>query len=466
MRRASPSALALLVVLPLLPACAPPLQDPPPPFQAGPIGAIHAAAIARIEGMGSRTLTSVVARPSGEPVLVGHCSGEISLGNGSTPCAGEKSLFLIELSPAGAIVASLVAGEVGSIRPGAAAAREDGSIVVVGELAGALDLGSTRLESTSGRDAFLASFTGFPPENPIVGEGALFGDVGEQVATSVAASDEGGVVLAGTFSGGLDLGGGPLTSEGDYDVFIATRSAAGAHRWSARIGGPLAQRAAAVAATPDGGAVVVGDFEGSLGGGTVWSAGGRDIFIAALDAEGGHSFTLALGDASDDEEAAGVVVDAAGQALVLGSFGGSVGRGATLVSTLSDRAAFVAALDSKGTLLKLRSFGETGVTRGRAMAPRPEGGVVLALDFTGRVEVGDLVFESKGAEDLLVIELDASLRAVRAGAFGDTSSQRATALAVDGAGRTFLVGEFEGTLTAGDVAVTASGREPFWMRID
>ncbi|MDC3959056.1 hypothetical protein [Polyangium jinanense] len=466
MRRASPSALAPLVALPLLPACAPPLQDPPPPFEERPVGELRAAAVAKIEGMGPRTITDVAVLPSGEPVLVGHCSGELHLGDSPTPCPGKEAFFLIELSPAGAIARSLVAGELGTVHPVDVATRTDGSVVVVGEFAGALDLGSTRLESTSGEDAFLTVLDGFAPGETIGGEAMRFGDTGEQIATSVAVAEGHGIMLAGAFSGVVGFGGPALESEGDYDVFIASRTAGGSPRWSTRLGGPLVQQAIAIAARPDGGAVVVGAFEGSIGAGTVWSAGGKDVFVAAIDAAGGPGFTLALGDAVDDEEAAGVVVDALGQTVVLGSFGGSVGHGATLATARSERAAFVAAVDPQGALVKIRSFGETGVTRGRAMAPRPGGGTYLALDFTGRVEVGDRVFESKGAEDVLVLELDASLRAVRAGAFGDMYTQRATGMAVDGEGRVFLVGDFEGTLLAGEDAITASWIEPFWMRID
>ncbi|HVK68120.1 MAG TPA: hypothetical protein VM694_26865 [Polyangium sp.] len=467
MRRASPSALALLVALPLLPACAPALQDPLPTWQEGPVGTFEAAAVVKVGGTGARALTGVAARSLGESVVVGHCSGELLLGTTPTPCAAEENLFLLELAPAGGLIASVVTGDLGSVRPRATAARADGDIVLVGDLAGAFDFGPSRVESVGGRDAFLANLTGFNPGGEVLGEAKRFGDAGEQRATSVATMADGGTILAGMFSGTIDLGGGSLASEGDYDVFVASLNAAGEPRFATRLGGPLAQRAAAIAAGPDGGAVVVGDFEGSLdpANAAVESAGGSDVFVAALDGAGEARWMLALGD-TGDEEAAGVIVDPAGQTFVLGSFSGRVGRGATLAATSAERAAFVATIDSKGALVKVRSFGETGFTRARAMAGTPDGGAVIALDYTGRVEVGERVFESQGAEDMLVLEIDASLRTLRAGSFGGKYAQHATGLSVGGEGRVFLVGDFEGTLTAGDDMVSAESFEPFWMRID
>ncbi|MDI1450290.1 hypothetical protein [Polyangium sp. 6x1] len=467
MRRASPSALARLVALPLLSACAPALQDPLPAWQEGPVGTFQAAAAVQIGGTGARALTGVAATSSGESVVVGHCSDGLFLSDKLTPCVADENLFLLELAPSGGLIASVVAGDLGSVRPRAVAARADGDIVLVGDLAGAFDFGPSRVESAGGRDAFLANLTGFSPGGDVLGEATRFGDVAEQRAMSVATFEDGGTLLAGTFSGTIDLGGDPLVSEGDRDVFVAARNAAGEPRFAARIGGPLAQQAAAIAATPDGGAVVVGVFEGVLdpANAAVVSAGGGDVFVAARGGAGEARWMLALGD-TGNEEAAGVIVDPAGQTLVLGSFSGRVGRGAALTATSAERAAFVAAIDSKGALVKVRSFGETGVTRARAMARTPDGGAVIALDYTGRIEVGDRVFESEGAEDVLVLELDASLRVLRAGSFGDEYAQHATGIAVDGEGRIFLVGDFEGTLTVGDDVITAASSEPFWMRIE
>jgi hypothetical protein len=47
----------------------------------------------------------------------------------------------------------------------------------------------------------------------------------------------GDVYLTGGFDGIIDFGGGPLTSAGSGDIFLASYTSSGAHRFSKRFGG-------------------------------------------------------------------------------------------------------------------------------------------------------------------------------------------------------------------------------------
>lgn len=80
----------------------------------------------------------------------------------------------------------------------------------------------------------------------------------------------------------MNFGGGVLASLGGKDIFVVKLDAGGNHRWSKRFGDASDQAASAVAVGPDGSAVVVGAFAGSVdfGGGALMSAGGTDIFVA------------------------------------------------------------------------------------------------------------------------------------------------------------------------------------------
>ena len=62
------------------------------------------------------------------------------------------------------------------------------------------------------------------------------GDAADQNGASLAADPAGNVYVAGYFQGEIDLGGGPLTSAGSTDVFLAKFSADGTHMWSKRFG--------------------------------------------------------------------------------------------------------------------------------------------------------------------------------------------------------------------------------------
>src|SRR5579871_1167393 len=75
---------------------------------------------------------------------------------------------------------------------------------------------------------------------------------------------DGSVLLAGSFEGTIDLGGGPLRSAGGDDVFVARLDASGKHLWSKRFGDAHAQHGRAVALDPSGNVVLAGDAQGTL----------------------------------------------------------------------------------------------------------------------------------------------------------------------------------------------------------
>lgn len=90
--------------------------------------------------------------------------------------------------------------------------------------------------------------------------------------------------------------------------------------WAFPVGGRGNDRITSVGVAPDGSCLyVVGSFEDTLrwGGQTLVSRGGRDVFVARLDAEGVLQWLFQIGGTLNDE-ATGVVVDAACNAYVVG----------------------------------------------------------------------------------------------------------------------------------------------------
>jgi hypothetical protein len=71
--------------------------------------------------------------------------------------------------------------------------------------------------------------------------------------SSLAADAAGNVAVAGGFHGSLDLGAGPLVSNGRLDIFVASFSAQGQLRYSLRLGGAGFDGANDIAARPSGG---------------------------------------------------------------------------------------------------------------------------------------------------------------------------------------------------------------------
>jgi hypothetical protein len=58
-----------------------------------------------------------------------------------------------------------------------------------------------------------------------------FGNAGFDVATATAIDSAGNVVVTGYFQGTVDFGGGPLTTAGEDDIFVAKLDSSGNHLW-------------------------------------------------------------------------------------------------------------------------------------------------------------------------------------------------------------------------------------------
>src|SRR5690606_3251081 len=80
----------------------------------------------------------------------------------------------------------------------------------------------------------------------------------------IALDPEGNVYVTGNFSGTINLGGDDLVSAGDSDIFVASYTADGAHRWSLAGGGPSYKAPTGIAFDRAGKVHVTGYFDGSV----------------------------------------------------------------------------------------------------------------------------------------------------------------------------------------------------------
>ena len=86
------------------------------------------------------------------------------------------------------------------------------------------------------------------------------------------------IVLTGSILGSVDFGGGALTGNGSYDIFLAKLSPNANHLWSRRYGVLYDDHGNAVATDSGGNIVLVGDFHQGVdfGGGLLTSPGNTD----------------------------------------------------------------------------------------------------------------------------------------------------------------------------------------------
>lgn len=278
-----------------------------------------------------------------------------------------------------------------------------------------------------------------------------FGATYDDRAVAAAATPDGGVVLVGTFDGNVDFGGGAFTSIAGPDAFVVKLDVSGAHVFSLQVENADFR---AVSASASGDIFVAGDFKGTTKvGGTAFTSSASDLLFARLSATG-----TVLGAASfpSAQKTSAIVLSAAADHLYVGGgFQSTLSLGGAPLMSAGSKDVFVAKLTADFNLMWAVSFGDDTAQEARGVAALPDGGVALAGAFRGTLDIGPNKLVADTLDDVFVARLGADGGALFATKLGDADSQVATAIAADETGTLHVLGRFGGTLSP--AALTSAG---------
>ena len=373
----------------------------------------------------------------------------------SNPSSGPTSdAFVAKYSPSGAPIWSRGLGGNASDSAGGVAADGSGGVVVTGYQGSAtVDFGAGPLGNRGITDIFAARYSSTGAHiwsKTIGGTGA---DGGTAAATDLG----GNVFLTGYMSAGsgVDFGGGALTSAGGQDVFLVKYSSTGGHLWSRRFGGPGFDQGAGVDVDGAGNVVVVGNFDGTVdfGGGPLTSVGGRDLFVAKFSPTGGHVWSKRFGGTGNDD-VRGIAVDGAGDVLVTGQFLGTINFGGANLSSAGYEDIFLSKLaGSTGSHVWSKRIGSSSSPdAGYGVTVDGNFNVAITGYFAGSVDFGGGAILAQ-AYDSFVAKFSSQGAFVSSRRFGDPSGQfngqYGTAIAMSSGGSVYFTGYFQGTLSLG-----------------
>lgn len=331
-------------------------------------------------------------------------------------------------------------------------------------------------------------------------------------AASVTVDHAGNLILAGRFEGTLDLGGGPMTSAGDLDLFVAKLDRDGHLLWSRRFGGADRQAATSVAvdrsdnilvagvtqgdvdfgagpitepglvlakldpsgaaiwskgfagsgtigqvrADASGNVILRGSFSGpiDLGGGALDDGGGASsTFVAKLDGGGQHVWSKGYGD-KDLQAALGMDVDSTGDVVVVGRMAESFDFGGGTITSAGDLDAFVVKYGPSGEHRWSENYGDADIQVATAVTVDGNDAIVLTGYNYGSIDLGGGALVNSGPRDMFLAKLAASGEHAWSQSFdgGDTDL-----IASDAAGNILLAGSFRNTIHIGKTALTSAG---------
>ncbi|HEX6944068.1 MAG TPA: T9SS type A sorting domain-containing protein [Gemmatimonadaceae bacterium] len=348
----------------------------------------------------------------GRVILVGSFEGSVDFGGGPLASAGSTDVFVVLYDLYGAPVWSRRFGGGGTdVAYGVVAASFSlgggnwaYEFTITGSFEGTVSFGGTDLVSAGGSDGFVARLDGAGNHT----WSSRFGDAGDDAGHAISPIVPHEVTVAGSVSD---------AQLGTSDVFIARYNAAGATMWSHTYGGPLDDVGRCIS-----GGVVSGEFrdQASFGGTPLVSAGGADVFVARYDETGAHLWSRQFGGAQDD---AGLAVTGT---YCTGFFRGTVNFGGGNLTSAGGEDIFLLKLDANGLHQYSRRYGGTGNDAGTGIQLASSNlNIELVGRFAGTVNFGLNALTSAGGTDgflSLFTDAGANRRNVRMGGTGNDTA--------------------------------------------
>lgn len=234
-----------------------------------------------INGPGLEEGYGIAQDGSGNVYVAGSFQSRISIGSTNLTSAGSTDGFIAKYTSDGTLIWTRAVGGIGPDLGLAVAADASGCTYVAGSYTGSINIGGSALATAGGVDAWFAKLS---PEGEVIWAQRA-GGTGLDQPMGADVDSEGNSYFTGEFSTTASFSGRSVTSAGSSDVFVTKFDAAGVNQWVERAGGTNDDSGVRIRIAPTGDCLVAGWFSGNVQmGGTLLSAQGRsDLFVARVE---------------------------------------------------------------------------------------------------------------------------------------------------------------------------------------
>lgn len=356
-----------------------------------------------------------------------------------------------------------------------AAVDSSNNVYVVGRYMVSTNLGGSDLTTPAGSsstatDVFVAKYNAAGLHQWSRTIGGTFSD--GLLSVAIAVSPSGDIAIAGDFNGTVDFGDGPRTTTtsgpGTEDAFILVLDTDGNFRWVRTFGGPERDTVYDIGFDTTGNLLATGQFTGTInvGGSTLVSQGGTDVFVARFSATGSHLASRAFG-GPGTLDAAFTLEVAGASTYIGGTYRGAASFGSFSSTSVNNGAdAFIVRLSTTSlNPVHARFFGGTNEDRVLSLAADSSLRVTAVGAFGGSVDFGNAVpVASNGGLDGFVLGTNSDLTYRWARTFGGTGNDSANGVAVHISSRNVhITGEIRDAVTFNGSSVSGFGERDSFL---
>jgi hypothetical protein len=412
-------------------------------------------------GTGNESSNALTVDNSGFVTATGEFSGSITIGTTTITSAGGTDMFMVRYNSLGVIQFIKRVG--GSANETGLAIASDGSdnIFVCGTFDGNTVIEGVALTSKGGKDIYIAKYSKYGDFIWVKAAGGP----GNETVHNMIADPSGNAVLIGSFEGTATFNTTNITSAGGKDIFIVKYTSGGLIGFMTKSGGPLDDEGKGVVADATGNLYVTGYFSGGVNFGTTpltSNSDSKDIFLAKLDAFGLYLWASKAGSA-EAEEANQVGVDGSGNVYIAGSIRGAAQFGPLVYVSVGEEDIILAKYSPAGAVTWVKQYGAALSDKAYSLRVTPSGSCYVTGTYTGNVQFGSTTLTGLGSSDAFVFFVNGSgvLTWVIAG--GGSGADVARCVAIDGLGNAYISGSFQATATFGSSNYVSAGQSDFFV---
>jgi hypothetical protein len=329
-----------------------------------------------------------------------------------------------------------------------------GNTYIIGRYSGTVTIGTTTFTSLGHSDIFIAKHNKSGVLQWVKSAGGADGEYGSDIAV-----DAGGYVyITGGFSGTATFGSTDVTSAGSSDVFVAKYTNSGVLEWIQSAGGTGSDQGTSIAVDGSGNAYITGNFSNTATFGTSTVTAqyfDPDVFVAKCNSSGVFQWAQSGGGGGGDS-GSGIGVDSSGNVYVTGTYMGSGTFGTSSITMKGNTDIFLVKYDNNGVFQWIQTVGNPDYDVSHDLAVDNDGNIYITGNFWGTVSFGDKAVTSQGGRDLFLTKYDGNGNAIWAKSAGGTNLEAGTGIAVDGMG-VYITGHYSSPFTFGSKIITSNG---------